>query len=111
MRKIYICGNDPTLNDGQYVMETHKIKRKLESMRCSVINPPDIPYISLGWTDVMETRINHLKKCQAVYVFPEWRENIMARIELTIAMDLKLETIFHPSSNKEIRQIITSLGN
>lgn len=111
MRKIYICGNETDSDDEKYSLETNKIKRKLESMQCSVVNPPDIPYISLGWTEVMETRINHLKKCQAVYVLPEWRNNIMARIELTVAMDLKLETIFHPMSNKEIRQIITSLGN
>jgi len=111
MKKIYICGNDAMVNNSQNALETNKVKKKLESMRCSVINPPEIQYIDLGWTDIMETRIKQLKKCQAVYVFPDWRSNIMARIELTVAMDLKLQTIFHPSSNKEIRQIITSLGN
>ncbi|WP_430811565.1 MULTISPECIES: DUF4406 domain-containing protein [unclassified Carboxylicivirga] len=111
MRKIYICGNETDSDDGRYYLETDKIKKKLKSMRCSVINPTEIPYIHMGWTDAMESRISQLKKCQAIYVLPNWKENIMARIELTVAMDLKLETIFHPVSNKEIREILTSLNS
>jgi len=111
MRRVYICGSETDSDNEKYYLETDKIKKKLISMRCSVINPSELPYIHMGWTDVMESRICQLKKCQAIYVLPNWKENIMARIELTVAMDLKLETIFHPVSNKEIREILTSLNS
>ena len=111
MAAIYICGEVSAKDSGDTCPSLEKIKNKLKSMRCSVINPSELPIMQLSWTDTMERRIEQLKKCQAVYVLPNWRESILARIELTVAMDLRIETIFHPASNKEIREIITSLGN
>lgn len=109
MRNIYICGKEPDFgNEGDFT-EVDRIKKKLVSMCCYVVNPSELPYINLGWTDVMETRISNLKKCQAVYVMPQWRDCIISRIELTVAMDLKLEVIFHPTSNKELRRLLTTL--
>ena len=36
-------------------------------------------------------------------------EKPVRTIELTVAMDMKLHTFFHPVSNKEIKQLITTL--
>ncbi|WP_282039361.1 DUF4406 domain-containing protein [Saccharicrinis aurantiacus] len=98
-------------NSVKGLVDTTKIKAKFKSMRCSVVNPTEMAFTKMSWSDTLHKRIELLKSSQAIYVLPDWRDNIMARIELTVAMDLKLRTIFHPSSNKEIRQIITSLGN
>jgi hypothetical protein len=111
MTTIYICGGDMSQNSSKSMVDTEKIKAKLKSLRCVVVNPIEMPFSKMSWTDKLDSRVQLIKKSQAVYVLPGWKENIMSRIELTVAMDLKLETIFHPTSNKEIKQIITSLDN
>ena len=105
--KIYLCG------DEQYIesIEITKLKKRLKALKCTVITPSDMPCQGISWTDKLDSRVQLLKKSQAIYVLPNWKENTMARIELTVAMDLKLHTLFHPISSKEIKQIITSLDN
>ncbi|MBL6730751.1 MAG: DUF4406 domain-containing protein [Carboxylicivirga sp.] len=111
MPTIYICGGDIPQNSSKGLVDTDKIKAKLKSLKCAVVNPIEMPFAKMSWTDKLDNRVQLLKKSQAVYVLPNWKENIMSRIELTVAMDLKLETIFHPMSHKEIKQIITALDN
>jgi hypothetical protein len=111
MTTIYICGGDIPDNSSKGLVDTDKIKAKLKSLKCAVVFPIEMPFAKMSWTDKLDSRVQLLKKSQAVYVLPNWRESIMARIELTVAMDLKLHTIFHPTSNKEIKQILTSLDN
>ena len=108
---IYICGSDNPQNNSNCLVDTDKIKAKLKSLKCSVVNPIEMPFAKMSWTDKLDCRVQLLKKSQAVYVLPNWKDSIMSRIELTVAMDLKLVTIFHPMSHKEIKQIITSLDN
>lgn len=111
MTTIYICGDDISQSGSKGLVDTDKIKAKLKSMRCSVVNPTEMAFAKMSWSDTLQNRLELLKNSQAVYVLPNWKDSIMARIELTVAMDLKLHTLFHPTSNKEIKQIITSLGN
>jgi len=105
--KIYICGEE------QYIGTTEimKLKKRLKALKCIVITPSDISHQGTSWTDKLDNRVQLLKNSQAIYVLPNWKESVMARIELTVAMDLKLHTLFHPISNKEIKEIITSLDN
>jgi hypothetical protein len=111
MTTIYICGSDNPQDNSKCLVDTDKIKAKLKSLKCAVVNPIEMPFAKMSWTDKLDCRVQLLKKSQAVYVLPNWKDSIMSRIELTVAMDLKLETIFHPMSHKEIKQIITSLDN
>lgn len=111
MTTIYICGSDNPQDNSKCLVDTDKIKAKLKSLKCTVVNPIEMPFAKMSWTDKLDCRVQLLKKSQAVYVLPNWKDSIMSRIELTVAMDLKLETIFHPMSHKEIKQIITSLDN
>ncbi len=111
MATIYICGDEESLHEDKSIIDAEKIKARLKSMRCSVVNPTEMAFAQMSWSDTLQNRIELLKNSQAVYVLPNWKDSIMARIELTVAMDLKLHTLFHPTSNKEIKQIITSLGN
>lgn len=109
MATIYICGD--CASKEKRFPEWEKVIAKFKSIRCEVVCPSEMAITQMSWSDKLQNRIEELKKCQAVYVLPNWKDDIMARIELTIAMDLKLETIFHPASNKDIRQIITTLDN
>ena len=105
MTTIYICG----VEDKNGFVDTEKIKTKLKAMKCVVVNPTEMTFTKMSWSDTLNNRIELLKNSQAVYVLPNWKDSIMARIELTVAMDMKLHTFFHPVSNKEIKQIITTL--
>jgi hypothetical protein len=111
MMTIYICGDDESQHENNSIIDAEKIKARLKSLRCSVVNPAEMAFAKMNWSDTLQNRIELLKKSQVVYVLPNWKESIMARIELTVAMDLKLHTLFHPVSNKEIREILTSLNN
>jgi len=104
---IYICGDEQYEED---LNPTRLIKR-LKTLKCKIVNPLDMSHPCMNWTDSLDSRVELIKKSQVVYVLPNWKESIMARIELTVAMDLHKQTIFHPASNKEIKQILTSLGN
>jgi hypothetical protein len=110
MTTIYICGVE-SQKDEKSITDTEKVKSKLKSLKCSVVNPNEIPSVQYGWANTLQSRIEQLKKCQVIYVLPNWKESIMARIELTVAMDLKLHTLFHPTSSKEIKQALTALDN
>ncbi len=111
MTTIYICGDDLPQDDTQGLVDTDKLKIKLKSLKCMVVNPTEMAFAKMSWSDTLQNRLELLKKSQAIYVLPNWKDSIMARIELTVAMDLKLHTLFHPTSNKEIKQIITSLDS
>ena len=109
MATIYICGDTTSLNDEKAFIDMKKLKSKLKAMKYAVIMPDDMGFSQMRWSDALEHRIKLLKKSQAVYVLPNWKDNVMSRIELTVAMDIKLETFFHPVSNKELKQLITTL--
>ena len=111
MATIYICGDEESQQENKGIIDAEKIKARLKSLRCSVVNPTEMAFAQMSWSDTLQSRIELLKKSQAIYVLPNWKDSIMARIELTVAMDLKLHTLFHPTSNKEIKEIITSLDN
>ncbi len=111
MATIYICGVDSIRENKDGCVDKKKIITRLKSLKCSVTYPSEITFSDMNWSETLDNRLQLLKRSQAVYVLPNWRDDIMTRIELNVAMDLKLETIFHPASNKEIKQIITSLDN
>ena len=105
MANIYLCGIDNFEND------IDKVKSKLRRLKFDIINIQDVSSLKTTWSDSLTKRIELLKQSQAIYVLPTWRENTFSRIELTIAMDLKLHLLFHPVTNKEIKQLITTLDS
>lgn len=111
MTAVYICGDSASPANCKGFWATEKLKAKFKSVKCRVIYPGELPLPQLNWSDTLQCRIEELKKCQAIYVLPNWKEDIMSRIELTIALDLNLETIFHPIPNTELRKVLTSLDN
>ena len=109
MATIYICGADPNQEESQGYLNPEKIINKLKSLKCPIVNPENISLPPSNWSELLNTRLELLKKSQIVYVLPNWKDSIMSRIELTVAMDMNLETVFHPVSTKEIRQLLTAL--
>jgi hypothetical protein len=109
MATIYICGVDSPNDEQESLVDTEKLKARLKSLKCAVVNPSEMAFSKMSWSDTLSNRVELLKKSHAVYVLPNWRDSIMARIELTVAMDLKLHTFFHPISTKELKQIVTTL--
>ena len=109
MATIYICGIDTSPNDKKKFVDTEKLKAKFKAMKCTVIDPTEMPFSKMSWSDTLQNRIEQIKNSNAIYMLPNWKDSIMARIELTVAMDMKLHTFFHPVSNKEIKHLITTL--
>lgn len=109
MATIYICGMDASEDERENIVDTQQLKSRLKSLKCAVVNPSEMAFSKMSWSDTLNSRVELLKKSNAVYVLPNWKDNIMARIELTVAMDLKLHTFFHPISNKELKQLVTTL--
>jgi hypothetical protein len=109
MTTIYICGIDESPSDKSSFIDAEKIKAKLKSIKCAVVNPSEMEFARMRWSDALSNRVELLKNSQAIYVLPNWKDSIMARIELTVAMDMKLHTFFHPVSNTEIKKLITTL--
>ncbi len=90
-------------------VDTRQLQNRLKSLKCAVVNPAEMAFSKMNWSDTLNSRVELLKKSHAVYVLPNWKDDIMSRIELTVAMDLKLHTLFHPVSPKELKQLVTTL--
>jgi len=113
MIAVYMCGVETSQHDKKDYVNIKKIKTRLRALKCNVVVPNEQAFVKskISWSDTMENRIELLKKCQAIYVLPQWKECIMARIELQVAMDLNKEALFHPTSNKEMEQVLNTLDN
>lgn len=93
--KIYISGRD----DMKLDVELMNIRKRFSRRGFTPIIPQEKPFTGIPWSDGVLNRLDMLKKCDVIYMLPQWQESIISRIELTAAMDLKKETLFHPVSN------------
>ena len=109
MITIYICGIEIPQNGKSDSFDTEKIKAKLKAMKYAVVNPAEMAFTQMNWSDTLSSRVELIKNSHAIYVLPNWKDSIMSRIELTVAMDMKLHTFFHPISNKERKDLLTTL--
>ncbi|MEN8883682.1 MAG: DUF4406 domain-containing protein [Flavobacteriaceae bacterium] len=109
--KIYVCGFDVIPSNKTETKGDVKVLSRLKNLRHQVITPEELEVAHLSWSDKLQKRIDLLKCSQAIYVLPNWNKDIISRIELTVAMDLKLPTFFHPVTNKEINQYLTTLDS
>ena len=64
MPTIYICGSDIPENNSKGLVDTDKIKAKLKSLKCAVVNPIEMPFAKMSWTDKLDNRVQLLKKSQ-----------------------------------------------
>ena len=98
---FYICGEQRDFED------LKKLTTRLKTLKCSVINPIEMPLERMSFYD----RLQLIKKSDAIYVLPNWADDVMNRVELQAAMEMKIEALYHPVTNKEIKQLITTLDS
>ncbi len=109
--KIYVCGFDVVPTNKTETAGDVKVLSRLKNLRHQVIAPEELQTTHLSWSDKLQKRIELLKSSHAIYVLPNWNKDVISRIELTVAMDLKLPTFFHPVTNKELNQYLTTLDS
>ncbi len=87
---------------------TEKLKSLLVSMGCDIVFPKETNSKKLSWSDKLNSRLELLRDCPVIYMFPDWKSSITARIELTSAMNDKKHLCFSPD---DIRDLITTLDS
>lgn len=111
MTKIFLCGNEESTGRQTSKAEIEKIKTRLSAMQCKVYNPFEMNFKRMNWSNSLQKQIKLLRKCQVVYILPDWKDSIMARIMVTTALDLRKITIYHPLSNQNLISILTTLDS
>jgi hypothetical protein len=86
--------------------ETERLKCLLVSLGCHLVVPEEKVTGQATWTEKLRSRLGLLQDCPVIYMLPDWKNSIMARIELTAAMNDKKHLCFSPG---DIRNIITTL--
>ena len=72
----------------------------------TIFNPEDKSFNQLSWAENLQNRLGFMSSSKAIYMLPNWRDSIMARIELTAAMSDKIPACF---SLEDINKLITTL--
>lgn len=102
--KIYFSGSS---QDGS-IIEIDKLKQSLIDSGYKIVIPDDDVSNCLSWTEKLNQRLKILNECKAVFMLPDWRDSILARIELTAAMKDRKEICYSP---EDIKHLLTSLGD
>ncbi len=88
--------------------EINRLKTHLLNLGCTVISPEEKELEQLVWSENLRLRLGFLQSSNAIYMLPNWKDSIMARIELTAAMDDKMSLCFSP---EDISKLITTLDD
>lgn len=86
--------------------EIDNLKSHLFNLGCTVVSPDEKSLNKFCWSENLRWRLGLIRNSNAIYMLPNWKESIMARIELTAAMSEKLPFCF---SLEEMRNLITTL--
>jgi hypothetical protein len=100
--KIYLSG----ISHDTDVIETERLKTILVSLGCDLLVLEETVTEQGAWTEKLRSRLGLLQDCPVIYMLPDWKNSILARIELTAAMNDKKYLCFSP---EDIRNIITTL--
>jgi hypothetical protein len=99
---IYLSG----INHDTDISEIDRLKTQFLQMGCTIVTPEEIELRKLVWSENMRLRLSFLHSSNAIYMLPNWKDCILARIELTAAMNDKMALCFSP---EDIRELITTL--
>lgn len=99
---IYLSGIDQDTD----TREIDRLKAKLFNLGCTVVSPEEKTLNKLSWSENLRLRLGFIQSSNAIYMLPNWKDSILARIELTAAMDDKLPLCFSP---EDIKDLITTL--
>nr|WP_321409079.1 DUF4406 domain-containing protein [uncultured Carboxylicivirga sp.] len=99
---VYLSG----INNETDIKEIDRLKIDLLTLGCTVISPEDKELDKLNWSENLRLRLSFIHSSSTIYMLPDWKESLMARIELTAAMDDKMPLCFSP---EDIRGLLTTL--
>jgi len=99
---VYLSG----INEESNIKDIDSLKIDLLSLGCTVISPDDKELYKLSWSENLRLRLSFIQRSSTIYMLPDWKESVMARIELTAAMDDKKPFCFSP---EEIKDLLTTL--
>jgi hypothetical protein len=99
---IYLSG----ITSDTDLKEIERIKSHVMKLGCTIFIPEDKSFGQLSWAEDLQNRLGFLCNSNAIYMLPNWRDSIMARIELTAAMSDKIPACF---SLDDIKELITTL--
>jgi hypothetical protein len=99
---IYFSG----ITQNTCLKEIDRFKPHFMELGCTIFLPEDKSFDQLSWAEKLQNHLGFLSNSNAIYKLPNWRDSIMARIELTAAMSNKLPTCF---SLEDIIKLITTL--
>ncbi|MCU4176434.1 DUF4406 domain-containing protein [Carboxylicivirga sp. N1Y90] len=99
---VYLSG----IHDNTDENEILRLKIHLLNLGCTIITPEDKELEKHSWSENLRLRMNFLQSSSAIYMIPNWKESVMARIELTVAMDDSMPQCF---STEDIKELITTL--
>ncbi len=86
--------------------EIERVKSFLTEFGFSIIIPEEKEQGDIQWIDKLKIRLNYLQKSNAIYMMSDWKESIMARIELTAAINDRKHLCFNP---EDVKYLITTL--
>lgn len=86
--------------------ELDRIKASLLNLGFEILFPDESENEALSWSDRLKLRLDYLQNCCAIYMIYNWKDSIMARIELTAAMSEKKHLCF---TIDDIKDLITTL--
>jgi len=99
---VYLSG----INRESDIREVNRLKIHLLSLGCTVISPEAKELDKLNWNENLRLRLSFIQSSSTIYMLPDWKESVMARIELTAAMDGRIRPCFSP---EDIKGLITTL--
>jgi len=92
--KCYIAGQISGLEREEYINNFEKAKKEVIELGYEPISPLDLEHGNFeSWDDYMKVDLKALIDCDYIYMLNNWKNSRGAKIELRLAMDLKIETI------------------
>jgi hypothetical protein len=90
--KIYISGKVTGVKHPEWKFA--KTEKYLQSLGHEVLNPVELCRNDLPWKEAMIICLEELKKCNAIYVQPDWEKSRGAKIEISCAEKYGFEIIY-----------------
>ncbi len=99
---IYLSG----ITHDTDLKEIDRVKSHFFNLGFTIHPPEEKSLEQLCWAENLRIRLSYLHNSNVIYMLPNWKDSIMARIELTAAMSEKIPTCF---SFEDIKHFLTTL--
>jgi len=87
MRTVYIAGKVTGENRKHCEAKFEHAETYIRTKGCEPVNPTKLVNEDTEWTKAMTICKAELKKCNAIFLLPDWHESAGAKEELMIALE------------------------